>query len=203
MKHVGESFGTLKKMIHKTALKIRYPKFLLLFVIYAITIIFFYKQSSYLPVHNLLLSFGYFGIFISGFLYAYGFTAAPATVILLALAKQQNYISAGMVGGVGALLSDTLIFIFIRHSFIDEVERLKKEKFIISFGVSVKKVLGSFTHYLLPIVAGLLIASPLPTEVGIALLASMKRVSMKKFLIIAYLLHTLGIFIILFIGKSL
>ncbi len=120
----------------------------------------------------------------------------------ISLAKQHGLISAGIVGGLGVLLSDVIIFLFIRHSFIDEVEKIKKEKTVILIRKTIIQLFGSFYNYLLPITAYFLIASPLPTEVGIALLATMKDVLMKKFLLIAYLLHTLGILIILLIGNT-
>lgn len=189
-------------MINKIAQKVKYPKFLLLLLIYIITIAFFYMKKALL-FHSFLLSSGYVGIFLGGIFYAYGFTAAPATAVLLVLAKQQNYILAGIVGGIGALLSDTVIFLFIRRSFIDEVEKFKKEKIIILIGVIITKIFNSFSKYFLLIIACLFIASPLPTEIGVILMASIKSVSLKKFLLIAYLLHTFGIFIILLIGSSM
>lgn len=190
-------------MISKIALKIKYPKFLLLLLVYIITIVLFYNGKIYLPFHDFLVSFGYFGIFLGGIFYAYGFTAAPATVILLTLAKEHSFLSAGIIGGVGALLSDVIIFLFIRHSFIDEIEKLKKEKIAILIGKTIKKLLGSFNNYLLPVIASFLIASPLPTEIGVALLAAIKGLSVKKFLLIAYFLHTLGILVILLIGNAI
>mgnify|MGYP000140013313 CR=1 FL=1 len=55
--------------------------------------------------------------------------------------------------------------------------------------------------YLLAALASILIASPLPTEIGITLLALIKNVTPRKFSIIAYILHTIAIFTILLIGK--
>lgn len=182
-------------------IKIKYLKLSSLFLIYITTTIFFYKAGTFLSFHKFLVSLGYAGILLGGVFYAYAFTAAPATAVLLVLAKEQDIISAGIIGGLGAFLSDVLIFQFIRHSFIDEIENLKKEKFVLLIKKAGKKIFGSFDDYLLPVFASLLIASPLPTEIGVALMAALKNMSVKKFLIIAYLLHTLGIFIILVIGN--
>jgi len=191
----------IKKMINKITFKIKYPKIFLLLLIYIVTIILFCRANTYYPLHNFFTSFGYIGIFFGGFFYSYGFTAAPATAILLTLAKQYNFIFAGIVGGIGALLSDTIIFLFIRHSFINEVNKLKKEKTVTFVSQIIKKLFGSYSNYFLPIIASFLIASPLPTEVGVALMATMKGITVKKFLLIAYLLHTFGIFVILYLGN--
>jgi len=176
---------------------------LLLLLIFIITAALFYKERTYLPFHNFLISFGYIGIFLGGFFYAYGFTAAPATAVLLVLAREQSLFSAVVIGGLGALFGDIIIFLFIRHSFIDEIENLKKETIVKSIKKIRKKIFCTFDNYLLPIIAGLFIASPLPTEIGVSIMATFKSLSMKKFLIIAYLLHTVGIFIILLIGNAI
>ena len=107
---------------------------------------------------------------------------------------------AVLIGGVGAVLSDFLIFSFIRHSFIDELDKLKKEKpikFLVKIG---KFIFGRYYKFILPIFAGFLIASPWPTEIGVPILAGQKHISVKKFMIMAYALHSLGIFIILTVG---
>ncbi|MCX6732724.1 MAG: hypothetical protein NTV98_04245, partial [Candidatus Roizmanbacteria bacterium] len=117
--------------------------------------------------------------------------------------KQQNLILAGFIGGIGALLGDTFIFLFIRHSFIDEIEKIKNEKPFLFVRKTTKKIFHQFNDYLLPIIAAIFIASPLPTEVGIALMATIKKISLKQFFFIAYILHTFGIFVILVIGNTI
>ena len=173
---------------------------MLLILIYVFTFIFFCKERGFLPFHAYITSSKVLGIFIGGFFYAYGFTAAPATAVLLILAKQQNIFGAAIIGGLGALISDVLIFLFIRHSFVDEIMLLKKEVVIEHIRAVRMKLFGRYNANLLPIISCILIASPLPTEFGVALLASLKNLAIKKFLIIAFLLHTIGILIILLIG---
>ena len=181
--------------------KIKYPKLLLLLLTIAIAIGIFYEGRNYAPFHEFLTSLGYLGTFLGGLLYAYGFTAAPATAVLLVLAKEQNLIFAVLVGGLGAVLSDLLIFSFIRYSFIDEINKLKREKVITEISKNGKKIFGHYYKHVFPALAGFLIASPLPTEIGVTMMASMKKISLKKFMIIAYILHSLGILIILTIGN--
>jgi hypothetical protein len=181
----------------------KYPKLILLIVSIIIAIVFFQNGKDYPPFRDFLSSLGVMGVFISGFFYAYGFTAAPATSVLLVLAKEQNILIAGLVAGLGALLSDIIIFNFIRHSFNDEIEKLKQEKGIKYLKKTEKKIFGSFYKYILPVFAGFIIASPLPTEIGVSMLASLKNLSIHKFMFVAYLLHTTGIMIILLIGRTI
>lgn len=181
--------------------KIKYPKLLLLLITIIVAIAIFYEGRNYAPFHDFLVSLGYIGTFLGGIFYAYGFTAAPATAVLLVLAKEQNLILAVLIGGLGAVLSDFIIFSFIRHSFIDEINKLKKEKIMKNISKNGKHIFGRYYKHIFPIFSGFLIASPLPTEIGVTMLASIKNISVKKFMVIAYLLHSLGILIILTIGN--
>ncbi len=181
--------------------RIKYPKLLLLIFTILVAAVVFYEAKNYEPLHNFLVSLSYTGTFLSGIFYAYGFTAAPATAVLLVLAKEQNIILAALFGGLGAALSDLMIFLFIRHSFMDELRQLEHEKIVRYIEKEERTIFGHYYRNVLPVFAGFLIASPLPTEIGVTLLAGMKRISIKKFMILAYLLHTLGILIIFGIGN--
>jgi len=179
-------------------IQIKYPK-LSLFVLSFIVAYLLFGYRSFAPLHNTLILLGYFGTFLIGILYAYGFTAPPATAILLILAGHQNILFAGLVAGFGALLSDLIIFLLVRRSFTDEIERFSKEKF---FQRIPRRIFGTPSRYMLIAFAGFLIASPLPTEIGVTLMASLKNMSTKKFAVIAYLLHTIGIFAILLAARA-
>jgi len=169
----------------------------LLLLSFAIAFAFFYEGRTYPPFHDLLVSFGYVGTFFAEIFYSYGFTAAPATAIFLVLAREQDLIFAGLIGGLGALLSDIVIFLFIRRTFIEEIQRMSNRKFFKGVQKNTPKILR---EYLTMIFAGFIIASPLPTEIGVTLMAASRDISTKKFTLLAYLLHTTGISAILLAG---
>jgi hypothetical protein len=179
--------------------KIKYPK-LSLFVITVFLVYFFFSGLAHTPLHNALIIMGYFGTFLAGLLYPYALTSAAGTGILLILAKEQNLFLAGFIAGIGALVSDIFLFLFVKHGFSDEVQKLSSERVV---QVASRWIPNSVRVYLLTTFAVILIASPLPTEIGIMLLASMKNISVKKFVIIAYILHASAIFIILLIGSTI
>jgi uncharacterized membrane protein YdjX (TVP38/TMEM64 family) len=175
----------------------KYPKLSLLFVICLLTILLA-RGDNFIFLQNFLARFGLFGAFVAGIFYAYGFTAPPATAALLALAQQQNIILAGLLAGFGALFGDLLIFNFVRHTFKKETEKLAEEK-----------ILHHFHHlplwlkkHLALIIGCLLIASPLSDEIGVAVLA-LSEIDRKNFSFLSFFLNTLGIFIILLIGRAL
>ncbi len=178
-------------------LSIKYPKFLLLITTFLIAYLLFYEKT-YSPFHDFLISLGYIGTFLAGIFFVYGFTAAPATAILLILAKEQNIFLAGFIGGFGALVGDLIIFNFVRYSLDDEIKKLSKEKIVLYIS---HKTPNIFKKYLVPVIAGFIIASPLPDEIGVSLLAASRTISIKIFSVISYILNTAGIFVILGVGK--
>ena len=179
---------------------IHYPRLALLVLSLAVAYLIFHGRD-FSPFHNALLALGYFGTFLGGLFYAYGFTAAPATALLLIFGKEQNILTAALFGGAGALIGDIVIFLFVKNIFNDELRRLSHTRIAKIIEKEEKKVFGRFKKYVIALFAEFLIASPLPSEVGVSILASIKSMSLKKFALIAYVTHTIGILIILLIGK--
>lgn len=186
----------IKRVIKKTLKKLKYPKLVLLFLSFLSAYLLF-SNREYLVFQDMLQNLGYLGSFFAGLFFVYGFTAAPATAILLILAKQQNIFLASILAGFGALLGDLLVFNFIKSSFMDEIREFSKEKLVILIR---RKIPDFLENYFLPVIAGFVIASPLPDEIGVALMASSPKISLRVFSIMAFLLNTLGIFVILLIG---
>lgn len=178
-------------------IKIKYPK-LSLFILSVILVYFIFSGLAYKPLHDALMFMGYFGTFLAGLLYPYALTSAAGTGILLILAREQNLLLAGVIAGIGALISDILLLLFVTHSFSDEVQMLSKETVVRTVN---RWIPESVRVYLLVTFACLLISSPLPTEIGILLLTSIRNISFKKCIIIIYILHVSAIFAILLIGK--
>ena len=179
-------------------IKIKYPK-LSLFILSVILVYFFFSGIAYRPLHDALLFMGYFGTFLAGLLYPYALTSAAGTGILLIIAKEQNVLLAGVIAGIGALISDIILFLFVTHSFSDELQKLSEETVVRTVN---RWIPNSIRVYLLATFAILLIASPLPTEIGILLLTSIRSISFKKFISVICSLHASAIFIILLIGNT-
>jgi uncharacterized membrane protein YdjX (TVP38/TMEM64 family) len=157
-------------------------------------------NKDFFIIVNYLNSKGYFGVFIAGLMYTYGFTSGPATAIFLHLANGYNTIIAGLIGGLGALTGDLLIFNLIKFTFMDEINKLAKTK-------SIKKINhhtpDKIKTLMFPLIAGFIIASPLPDEIGVSILAISEKISERMFIAISYILNTAGILMILIIGNSL
>lgn len=180
--------------------KVRYPKILMLAMV-ALLAYWSFRMDSVQSFFHSLGDLGYISAFFGGMLFAFGFGAPFGVALLLTIADDVNLLIAGIVGGFGALLSDYLLFRFIRVTFADEIERMRCSR---SFGFIngfVKRTLPPrAVHYVLAGIAGLVIASPLPDEIGVTILAGLANVSEKAFVVISFSLNTIGILAILGAG---
>ena len=110
------------------------------------------------------------------------------------MAKSLNIFVAGFIGGLGSLVGDLLIFEFIKVGFSDEIQKLGHEKLLMKIKMPV-----IVRSYLAIIVGAIIIASPLPDELGVSIMA-MSHISIRNFIFMDYLLNTSGILFILFLG---
>jgi len=185
--------------MHRLLFRFRYPK-LLLFLLSVIIAWLIFSSSPLGAVHDFVATLGYAGLFIAGFFYVYGLTSVPATATILILAKDHNPLLAIAAAAFGALLADIVLFLFMRYEFKDEMDRLPTRKFL---GSKNKSLLHRIEKCLYMAVAALIIASPLPTEIGITMMASIKEISARKFMVIAYVLHTAAIAVIIIAAEMI
>lgn len=183
----------------KRLVAFKYPKLLLL----ALSIIFAYYIFS-LPEIRASISnigeFDYISNLIAGILFSFGFTTAFSVGYLIT-AQHSSIILASIVAALGALAGDLITFKTIKFSFMDEFKQLEKQKALKKIGDVVKHnkhVL--IRHYLIYIFAGLVLASPLPDEIGVSMLAGLTTIKPKVFALISFLLHLVGFYIIIYLG---
>lgn len=138
------------------------------------------------------------GTLVAGVFFTSIFTVAISTITIAEIATTTNPLVVAIIGGVGAALGDFLIFKFFENHLAEDVKELlkiskKRIKFVFRF---------RFFRFLIPFFGALIIASPLPDEIGLAM---MGVIHLKpKFLIpISYLLNSLGILIIGLIARGL
>ncbi|OGD83512.1 hypothetical protein A2165_02765 [Candidatus Curtissbacteria bacterium RBG_13_40_7] len=139
------------------------------------------------------------GALLAGVLFSSTFTVAIASSIFLLLSETHSIFIIALVGGIGAFVGDSLIFKFMRDDLIADFEYLEKH-----FGPRIAKRIfhSKLIFWFLPIIAAFVIASPLPDEVGLLMLASIK-LKYHRFFLLSFLLNTTGILILSLIGKTL
>lgn len=141
--------------------------------------------------HELIIltgSFGIIGVLISGIFFGYGFTAIPATASLIYFTELFNPIIIAFIGATGTMIGDLIIFNYFRNSLPDEIESLIKKS-------KIRKLKKTRFKWLVPAIAGFIIASPLPDEIGVSLLGTYKF-DTNTFMLISFTLNFIGLLII-------
>lgn len=158
----------------------------------------FLAQSG--VVHGLIQSGGnvYVASFIAGMFFTSVVTTAPAMVVLGGLALEGNIAVVALVGAMGAVVGDYLIFAFVRDRLSEDIAHLLSR-------AKLKRAKALFRRptfkWFLPFVGGLIIASPLPDELGLALLGAAKLPT-RKFVLISYTFNAVGIVLIGLVAHS-
>lgn len=134
---------------------------------------------------------GYIGAFLAGVLFVNTFTVATGALILLVLAKQLSAVEIGITAGLGAVVGDLLIFRFVENNLESELEAVYNK--IDSKHHFMKLLHSRYFHWTLPVLGALIIASPLPDELGVTLMG-ISKMKTYKFMIVSFLLNSLGIF---------
>ena len=68
----------------------------------------------------------FMGSFIAGILFVSVFTVAPATIALGEIAQSNSVIAVALIGGLGALIGDLLIFRFVKDKLLEDLLNLIK-----------------------------------------------------------------------------
>lgn len=150
---------------------------------------------------------GYAGVLVAGAFFTYMFTTPIATATLLILSGNLDPLLVGLIGGAGAMISDLIIFKFVRSSisfFDKEIYRVKE--FVREHNpLHLRKenyLWERLKKYLVFALAGFIIASPLPDEIGVAMLGA-SDIKTWKFVLFSFVFNSLGIFLIASAAKIL
>lgn len=138
------------------------------------------------------------GSFIAGMFFTSVFTVALSTVALIQISLTNHILSVAIFGGLGAVIGDLIIFKFLKKSIAEDVEDLIKRE---------EKRLDKIFHlrffrFFIPFLGAIIIASPFPDEIGLAM---MGIVNLKpRYLVpISFILNALGILAIILIAQGL
>ena len=180
----------------KKVVGFHYPKLLILIISIAVAY-YVFSRPGVMDWVGGLNSLSYVGILIAGIMLAFGFSA-PFSVGFFIAAQPSSLLLATLIGGFGAMIGDLLIFKTIKWSFMDEFKRLEKTKTIKFIEQKIKNNKNILIkHYLLYAFAGIMIATPLPDEIGVSMLAGLTTIKPAVLSVISFVLHSLAIFLIL------
>lgn len=186
----------LKELKIKSFFKYKYTKLIIL--VAAITLAYhIFRDPEIATYLSTLQTLSYLGVFIGGILFVMLFSAPFGVGFFLTL-NPANIWLAAIIGGLGAMVGDMLIFKFIKTSFEDEIKQISNSKHFQKISKAISTHLGDkIKLYLTYALAGFVIASPLPDEVGVFMLAGLKKINPYLLMLIAFILNTIGIGILL------
>ncbi len=140
-------------------------------------------------VHHLVEPLGIGGIIVAGALYTYGFTASLGAVLLVAITPDYSPFLMAFLGALGATAADITIFKFLKGNLRHEVQRIARFK-------PVRQILASpliKNRAARSMLGFLVVASPLPDEIGVAFL-SMTKMSLSQFRLVTFAANFVGVY---------
>lgn len=142
---------------------------------------------------------GYVGAFLAGLFFVSTFTVAPAILILFSLAHVLPVVPLAVVAGVGAMLGDYLLFRFVRDRLAAEWAPIFSKIADSPLG---RLFSSPFFAWLVPVIGAILIASPLPDEIGVGMLG-VAGLESWKMLSLTFVLNTVGILLVVLTASLL
>ena len=137
--------------------------------------------------------------FLAGIFCTSAFTVAPAAVVIAKIGIQDvNPLVVAAFGGLGAMLGDAALFLFVRDVFASDLEEFLKahklDRFLHFFKMARYR-------WFAPILGALIIISPLPDELGLTLLG-FSKMKLSQILPLAFVLNFFGILGIVFFART-
>ncbi len=138
-----------------------------------------------------------FASFVVGIFFTSLFTIAPASVLLVELSSVGHPITVAVFGAIGAVVGDMLLFVFVRDRLSNDIMVFVKAGF--------KKVHFHHLHrkmarWIFPLVGAMIIASPLPDELGIMLLG-FSHLKARQVIPISFVMNFIGVLLIIALGN--
>ena len=137
--------------------------------------------------------------FVAGMFFTSVFTTALATVVLGEIAQSGSIFWVALLGGLGALMGDLIIFLFIRNRLAEDfgslIQKTSSGRLIAIFKLRIFR-------WLVPLLGALVVASPLPDELGLAMMG-LSKMKTSLFIPVSFVLNATGILIIGLIAKTL
>lgn len=141
----------------------------------------------------------FFGSFFAGIFFTSIFTTIPATVVLGEISQTNPLLLTAVLGGAGATLGDLLIFRFVKDRLAEDVAHLLRSH-------TPKRLFHvfrlKFFKWFIAFLGALVIASPLPDELGLAMMG-FSKVKTSVFIPLSFVCNTLGILVIGLVARAL
>lgn len=178
-------------------------KFTIGFVLSIIIAIILHARGIFDVLIDAMNSYGYIGALIVGLFYSSSFTSPLAALFFVNLGEHLNPLPVALLGGIGAMMGDMVLYTIIKASVIDEIKALAAYLFPFRRRTRMERMTRHRVFlWTVPFLASILIASPLPDELGIALFGFI-NFKPRYLSLLSFLLNTAGIAILVFTGYAI
>jgi hypothetical protein len=160
-------------------------------------LIYFINSPFIKNIIDSILVLGYLGVFLTGIFFVSSFSVVPASIILFFFAGELNSVGIALVAGLGAVAGDYLIFRFLKDYVFEELRPFFRK---IKNSLFPRFKLNPYFFWIIPVLGAIIIASPFPDEIGIGLLG-LSKIKNWQFVLISFVLNSLGILLMLLIFK--
>lgn len=129
---------------------------------------------------------------VAGILYTSFLTSPISVAMLVVLAQENNPVVTALLAGVGSAFADILMLKFFRGQLSSNLNQVSEQLGLTKFNILLQKLhLG----FMLPLVGAIIVASPLPDELGLIMLG-VSKLKYREIAVITYILNTVGILLI-------
>ncbi|MFA7707499.1 MAG: hypothetical protein WCX73_00965 [Candidatus Pacearchaeota archaeon] len=160
-------------------------------VIFLLTIIFSVYLYNSKILDSIIVSLGDFqiiGVLIAGMLFVYTFTVAPATALLIISTRTINPLIVAFIGAIGAMIGAIFLYNLFKRYLPKQIGKTINKIELRGFK---KKTL----KWVIPLIAAVILATPIPDEVAIALLET-NKIDANTFMLFAFICAFIGLLII-------
>ncbi|PIR87524.1 MAG: hypothetical protein COU10_04230 [Candidatus Harrisonbacteria bacterium CG10_big_fil_rev_8_21_14_0_10_45_28] len=140
-----------------------------------------------------------FASFIAGFFFSSFFGVAPATIAFIEIAPTApSLLLVAIAGGLGAMAGDLSIFQILKFGILDDLTAYFQRRSQGAF----KKVFNlPIFKYLLFILGGIFVATPVPDEIGLAMMG-LANMSWRYVAPVGFVLNGAGILVLCEIARA-
>ena len=186
-------------MTNSKEIKSHLVKNLIILAISVSMAIFLAKTGIFENILGISKSVKFLGNFIAGLFFTSVLTVGPATVALGELAQMNSVFLVAFIGAIGSVMGDMIIFKFVKDRITDDFvalfERPKVQRLAHLLRLEIFR-------WLLPLIGALIIASPLPDEIGLAMMG-LSKIKTHYFILLSFSLNFLGISLVGLVARGL
>lgn len=178
----------LHKRIHRHWKRWPYKHTTLLVIAIALFIVFL-DSAIMVAFFEWSTELGYIGAFIAGMLFVSLFTATPAVVVLFELAQGNDPWGVALWATAGSLVGDYIILNIFEDKFVDEFNLIMRK---MGMNRTMRKLRTKRYRVFEGVLGFAVVASPLPDEIGLALL-DISHLSKFRILVLCAIANFAGI----------